>query len=136
MDQWWQNNHQNGEDPCFGAWSYGIHWEVHCKGKCSIGSSHFYSSSTSHFGLFQKGATRLIYSSWDHNLTCMRHLELPFFFSFQDMYIPRLFIFLRKFFVPESFVGLFLSNVLISLVNLHTYREHWSTICYTYSDVQ
>jgi len=31
-----------------------------CKGKYSIGSFHFYSSSTSHFGLSQKGATRLI----------------------------------------------------------------------------
>jgi hypothetical protein len=66
----------------------------------------------------------------------MRHLELPLFFFSQDMYTPILFIFLRKFFVPESFVGLYLSIVLISLVNLHTYREHWSTICYTYSDVQ
>jgi hypothetical protein len=30
---------------------------IHCKGKGSIASSHFYSSSTSHFELFQKGAT-------------------------------------------------------------------------------
>ncbi len=32
----------------------------------------------------------------------------PWFFFFQDIYTARLFIFLRNFFVPESFVGLFL----------------------------